>query len=287
MKIGASTRLVGIIGDPLDHTLSPVIHNAAFDHLGLDWCYLPLPVREGQLGNALRGIRALSFAGVNVTMPFKTDVIPMLDEVTAFAGAVGAVNTILVENDRLIGYNTDGRGFCAALEGEIGYDIRDKKVLVLGAGGAARSICVSVALAGCRSIMIINRTIKKAEELEKVIRRSAPGVQVSCTSPENNYDIMSAKPDVIINTTPLTDPGGKLGIPVSLLNGNHLVCDINYSLYPAPILQEAEGNGAQVMDGKGMLLYQAAAAFEIWTGMQAPVEAMRSALLTAIEGAHA
>jgi len=285
MHIDGSTRLVGIVGNPLDHTLSPTIHNAAFDYLGLNWCYVPLQVEEGALSEALEGIKALRFAGVNVTMPFKTEVLPLLDEVAMFAESVGAVNTILVDKGKLIGYNTDGRGFYTALTRDLDYDVKGRRVLVLGAGGASRSVTVSLALGGCAAIVIVNRSPDRSEQLAQIIQKSAPDIEVSCLSPEDNYDIVVAESDLIINATPLTTFSGTLRVPVSLLNKNQLVCDLNYSLYQPPLLQEAEARGAQVMDGKGMLLYQAAAAFEIWTGLEAPVEVMRVALLRALEEA--
>jgi len=286
MHIDGSTRLVGIIGNPLDHSLSPTIHNAAFDYLGLNWCYVPLPVEEGNLSAGVDGIKALRFAGVNVTMPFKTEVLPLLDEVAMFAESVGAVNTILIDKGKLIGYNTDGRGFYTALVRDLGYDVKGRRVLVLGAGGAARSVTVSLALAGCQSIVIVNRSPERSRQLAEIILKSTPDIDVTWLSPDDNYDIVLAESDLIINATPLTTFNGSLRVPVSLLNKNQIVCDLNYSLYQPPLLQEAEARGARVMDGKGMLLYQAAAAFEIWTGLDAPVEVMRVALLRALEEAH-
>ncbi len=286
MHIDGNTRLVGIIGSTLEHTLSPIIHNAAFDYLGLNWCYIPLPVQEGHLQKAIEGIKALNFTGVNVTMPFKTEVISILDEVAMFAESVGAVNTIFIDKGKLIGYNTDGRGFYTALMRDLGYEVKGRKVLVLGAGGASRSVTVSLALAGCQSIVIVNRSPERSRQLADIILKSAPDIEVTWLSPEDNYDIVVAESDVIINATPLTTFNGTLRVPVSLLNKNQLVCDLNYSLYQPPLLQEAEARGAQVMDGKGMLLYQAAAAFEIWTGLEAPVEVMRVAIIRALEEAH-
>jgi shikimate dehydrogenase len=134
--------------------------------------------------------------------------------------------------------------------------------------------------------VIVNRSPERSKQLTEIILKSAPDIDVECLSPDDNYDIVVAESDVIINATPLTTFNGSLRVPVSLLNKNQLVCDLNYSLYQPPLLQEAEARGAQVMDGKGMLLYQAAAAFEIWTGLEAPVEVMRVALLRALEEAY-
>jgi shikimate dehydrogenase len=203
-----------------------------------------------------------------------------------FAESVGAVNTIFIDKGKLIGYNTDGRGFYTALVRDLGYDVKGKRVLVLGAGGASRSVTVSLALAGCQAIVIVNRSPERSRQLAEIILKSTPDIDVTWLSPDDNYDIVLAESDLIINATPLTTFNGSLRVPVSLLNKNQIVCDLNYSLYQPPLLQEAEARGAQVMDGKGMLLYQAAAAFEIWTGLDAPVEVMRVALLRALEEAH-
>jgi shikimate dehydrogenase len=287
MRIDGTTRLVGIIGTPLAHSLSPTMHNAAFDYMGLNWCYVPLSVEVEELQAAIEGLRALRFTGVNVTMPFKTDVLPMLDELAMFAETVGAVNTIFREKGRLIGYNTDGRGFCTALTRDLRFDVAGSRVLVLGAGGAARSVTVSLALAGCRSITIINRTAEKSRRLASIVEGSTTGVEVGWIPPGENYDTVVADSDIIINATPLISFNGSvLRIPAAMVNRNQVVCDLNYSLYRPPLLQEAEARGARVMDGKGMLLYQAAEAFEIWTGLEAPVEVMRTALLRALEDAR-
>lgn len=287
MHIDGDTRLAGIIGNPLHHTMSPAIHNAAFDYLGLNWCYIPFPVERASLKEAVEGIKALGLVGVNVTMPFKTEIIPFLDEVAVFAETVGAVNTILLDKGRLIGYNTDGRGFYTALAKDLGFEVKGSRVLVMGAGGAARSVTVSLALAGCASITVLNRSLEKSERLLEIITRSAPGVRAACLRPDEDYDMVVAESDVIINATPITNFNGSvLRVPVSMLNRNQLVCDLNYTVYQPPFLQEASARGARVIDGKGMLLYQAAAAFEIWTGLEAPVEVMRTALLRALEEAR-
>ncbi|MDD5747613.1 MAG: shikimate dehydrogenase [Actinomycetota bacterium] len=287
MRIDGNTRLVGIIGNPLEHTLSPVIHNAAFDYMGLNWCYVPLPVEHDEIEKALEGIKVFRFAGVNVTMPFKTAVLPFLDEVAMFAESVGAVNTILFDKDKLIGYNTDGRGFYTALSRDLGYDVRGKKVLILGAGGAARSVTISLAVAGCSRMVIVNRSSERARSLKEIIRRSSSDVEVQCLTPEEDYDVLLADSDLIINATPVFSFGKSgLRIPVAMLNKSQVVCDLNYSSYYSPLLEEAEARGATVMDGKGMLLYQAATAFEIWTGLEAPVEVMRVALLRALDEAR-
>ncbi|PKQ28658.1 MAG: shikimate dehydrogenase [Candidatus Anoxymicrobium japonicum] len=286
MRINGSTRLVGIIGNPLEHSLSPAIHNAAFDYLGLNWCYVPMLVEEGNLALAIHGMKAISFAGANVTMPFKIMVLGLLDEVAVFAESVGAVNTILADKGKFMGYNTDGRGFYTALARDLEYDVKGRKILVLGAGGASRSVTVSLALAGCSSIAIVDQLPDRSRQLVEIIRSSTPDVDVTWLSPDDNHDIVVAESDVIINATPRTISSESLRVPPSLLNKNKLVCDLNYSLSQPPLLQEAASRGARVMDGKGMLLYQAAASFEIWTGLEAPVEVMRVALLRALEETH-
>lgn len=288
MNISGRTKLVGIIGEPLEHSLSPTIHNAAFDYLGLDWCYVPLRVRESQVVQALEGLRALDFIGFNVTMPLKTSVMPFLDEVAMFAESVGAVNTVYVEGEKLIGYNTDGRGFLNALTEELGFDVRDRRVFIAGAGGAARSVSVSLALGGARSITVFNRTEKRAEDMKDTIHRSVPDVPVEVVTPGDEYGRLVERADVLINAVPRGRLMGEHGLAFSMdaVSRGQVVCDLNYSTELSDLLREAESRGARVMDGRGMLLYQAAAAFEIWTGLEAPVEVMRRALAEALEEAR-
>ncbi|MDD5448281.1 MAG: shikimate dehydrogenase [Actinomycetota bacterium] len=281
MRIDGNTKLVGLIGYPVTNSLSPLIHNAAFAYLGINWCYVPLPVKPGLLADAMSGTRALGFSGFNVTMPFKVEVILFLDELDEVSRSVGAVNTVRVEEGRLVGYNTDGIGFETALAREFSYDVEGKSILVIGAGGAAKSIAVTLAQRRPSSITIFNRTPSKGIKLRELIESNAPGVDVKYLAADSCEE-SSVNADLIINTTPLKREEDFF-FPLSILRvgKEQLVCDINY-LPPLPFLQWARASGARVMDGGGMLLYQAAAAFKIWTGIEAPIEAMKLALLDAL-----
>ncbi|MDI6689420.1 MAG: shikimate dehydrogenase [Actinomycetota bacterium] len=284
LRIDGQTKLTGIIGYPLRYTLSPVLHNAAFQHLSLNWCYVPLPVERPLLHQALEGIKALNFVGINVTMPYKEEVIPFLDEIASYARIVGAVNTIHVKGNRLIGYNTDGRGFLASLQRDAKFDPKGKNILIVGAGGAARSIAVSLALAGANYIAILNRTLERAHSLGQLLQENFPSCEVEAMDFEADLSYVFLKAEVVINATPVgMDPkSGELPFPVELLKPKHLVCDLIYKPRETLLLKLAKEKGARTLGGLGMLLHQGAAAFEIWTNLEPPIAVMRKALEEAL-----
>lgn len=269
MKISGKTRIVGLFGYPVDHSLSPAMHNAAFAHLNLDYCYVAFPVRPDLLGDAIRGIKALDLRGVNVTVPHKEKVIPFLDEVSEEAAFIGAVNTILNSGGVLTGYNTDGRGFMESLS-EAGIAVEGKSVLIIGAGGACRA--VSYYLSG-KAANLFLFDIDDAR-LGRLVTDLA-----AIRSNVNRMQDLDAllDIDVIINATPLglkeTDP---LPVNASLLTERLTVCDLIYK--ETPLLKAASGKGCKTLNGLGMLLHQGVLAFEIWTGVKPPVDVMRRAL---------
>jgi shikimate dehydrogenase len=270
MNITGKTRITGLFGYPVEHTLSPAMHNAAFEHLGLDYCYVPFLVHPASLGRAVESIRALSLAGVNVTVPHKEAVIPMLDEVNEEASFIGAVNTIVHREGRLTGYNTDGRGFMRSLE-ENGIMIAGKKVLLAGAGGASRAVGYYLSeKAGSLDIYDIDE--KKLEKLASDLSRIRGNVS-ALPRIENQAGF-----DIIVNATPLglkkDDPP-----PVDLeaLLPAQTVCDLIYKR--TRLLDLAAQKGCRTMDGLGMLLWQGVLAFELWTSVPPPADVMRSALL--------
>lgn len=281
MRIDGNTKLVGLIGYPIANSLSPLIHNTAFTRLGINWCYVPLPVKPGLLADAISGARALSLSGFNVTMPFKAEVTSFLDKLDEVSRSVQAVNTVRGEEGRLVGYNTDGIGFRTALERELRYDVKGKSVLIIGAGGAAKSIAIALAQRKPSSMTILNRTPSRGIELRDLVEFNAPEVDVRHLA-DDGCEEGSLYADLVINTTPLKREEDFF-FPLSILRvgREQVVCDVNY-LPPLPFLQWAHASGARVMDGRGMLLYQAAAAFEIWTGLEAPIDAMKLALLDAL-----
>lgn len=285
LAIDGETKLTGIIGYPLRYTISPAFQNAAFEHLGLNWCYIPLVVEGDALKKAIEGIRALNFAGVNVTIPYKEAVLECLDELTSTAELVEAVNTILVREGKLIGYNTDGRGFVTMLQKDMEFDPKDKKALIVGAGGAARAVAVSLALEGCAEIYILNRTKERAFDLARAICNKFPYCLTQAIDFEADLLSIFNRVDLIVNATPVGTDISTDETPVSpdLLNEGHLVCDLIYSPPETQFLKEAKRVGARAINGIGMLLYQGAASFEIWTDAEAPIEIMRKAIFEALE----
>lgn len=274
LKISGKTKVLGLLGYPVAHSLSPAMHNAAFEHLRLDCCYVTFPVKPGFLKDAVRSVRALNLAGVNVTMPHKENVIPLLDKVDADASFIGAVNTIVNQSasggGKLIGYNTDGRGFMRSLS-EAQIAVNKKNVLILGAGGASRAIGFYLAKKAS-ALFIYDIDEKKSGKLIRDLRKISSKV-----FPAKNINSMD-KYNVIINATPLgLRKNDSVPVNISLLKRGHVVCDLIYK--KTKLLEMASKKGCRTLDGLGMLLWQGAFAFELWTGKKPPVEVMRKALL--------
>lgn len=274
MKITGKTKITGLYGYPVEHTLSPLMHNAAFEHLGLDYCYLPFSVHPDSLETAVVAIRALNLAGVNITIPHKESVMPYLDSVNEEALFIGAVNTIVNQEGKLIGYNTDGRGFMRSItENNISPD--DKKILIVGAGGASRAISYYLS-EKAEKLYLFDTDKMKLEKLALDLSEIRTNIIVL----DNTAGL--ADFDLLINATPLglksTDP---LPLNVSGLSPHQTICDLIYK--KTPLLFQSEEKGCKTTDGLGMLLWQGALAFELWTKTTAPVEIMRSALLSGIK----
>ncbi len=269
MKLSGRTKITGLFGYPVEHTLSPVMHNAAFEALGLDYCYVAFPVHPDYLEEAVKAIKALNFSGVNVTIPHKEKVIPFLDEIDKEASYIGAVNTIVNSNGRLKGYNTDGRGFMQYLF-ECGISAEGKEVLIVGAGGGSRAISYYV-VKEAKKVYLYDIEKEKAERLVADLKK--------------NFDNISTVDDIariekfhlLINATPLglkdEDP---LPFDTALLRSDQIVYDLIYK--KTRLLDEASKKGCLTLDGLGMLLWQGVFAFELWTGMSPPVDIMRDAL---------
>lgn len=274
MSISGRTRVVGLLGYPVEHSLSPAMHNAAFEYLNLDYCYVTFPVRPEMLKDAINGVRALSLIGVNVTVPHKENVIPFLDEVSEEALFIGAVNTIKNDNGKLIGYNTDGKGFMQSLS-EAGISIRDKKLLVVGAGGASRAIGYYL----CKEasyLYLYDVDDNKAVLLKRHLNKIKGNVSLADSNSVSDKDFFS-EIDVIINATPLgLKPDDPMPVDASVINKNNIICDLIYK--ETPLLREASKIGCKTIDGLGMLLWQGVFAFEIWTDIRPPVEIMKKAL---------
>ncbi|SHF03053.1 shikimate dehydrogenase [Desulfofundulus australicus DSM 11792] len=276
--ISARTRVCGLLGYPVEHSFSPAMHNAAFRHLGLDFVYLAFPVHPERLEEAVAGVRALHLAGVNVTVPHKEKVIPYLDELTDGARLAGAVNTIVHREGHLVGHNTDGAGFVRFLTADAGFNPAGKRVLVLGAGGAARAVAVHLALAGVEQVLVANRTPSRAAELAALIHDQTPARACAVPWPA---DVLPGEVDLIVQTTPLgmhPRVDACPDFPFHRLRPEQVVVDLVYNPPRTLFMERAARSGARVYNGLGMLLYQGVLAFELWTGERAPVEVMRRAL---------
>jgi shikimate dehydrogenase len=284
-QIDSETKLTGLIGYPIGHTLSPLLHNSAYKHLNLNWCYLPLQVKKADLHDALAGLKALSFVGVNITMPHKESVLEYMDELDSFAQLVGAINAIHIIEGKFIGYNTDAQGFLLSLKKDARFKSKNKRVLVVGAGGAAKAVAIALATEEASQITILNRTLERAVQLANFIEKKFLAIDVQALSFEDKLAPVISKADLIVNATPI---GMELEqtnypIPVDFLHPSQLVFDLIYKPVKTPFLREAEEKGANILNGLGMLLYQGAAAFEIWTGVKAPVDVMKKSLQEAIK----
>ena len=279
MVISGKTRVCGVIGDPIEHTLSPVMHNAAFEALKIDYVFLAFNVKSAEVGNAISGVRALQIHGLNVTMPHKNVVVKYLDEVDPTGKAIGSVNTILNKDGRLLGFNTDGVGALNALE-QNGVDPRGKKIVLLGAGGAAKAIAYTLAQEA-DELVILNRTPKPAIELADLLKQKFnKKINADVLSPSSLKDNL-AEADVLINATSVGMKTNANQTPVQAewLKPDLTVMDIVYDPIETKLAKDAKAAGAQVVSGVEMLIYQGAVSFEIWTACKAPVEVMRKAAL--------
>lgn len=274
--IGSSTRLICLLGNPVGHSRSPIIHNSAFAEQGLDFAYLAFDVLPDDLPAAVAGLKALGVVGANVTIPHKERVLPLLDDIDHVARRAGAVNTILNRGGRLIGYNTDIHGFLASLEINWGRGPKGARCLVVGAGGAARAVVAALCSEGASEIWIYNRTASRAREL------SAEAAQWSDVAVralgESDLLCFAPQADLIVNATPVgLDSEVKTSpIPVDTLRGTQVVMDIGCFREPTPLLAAAAAGGALTIDGCEMLAQQAARSYEIWTDRAAPVQVMRT-----------
>ncbi|QWV95050.1 shikimate dehydrogenase [Geomonas oryzisoli] len=280
MTITGKTTVTGIIGWPVSHSLSPVLHNAAFRALDLDWIYVPFPVAPERLAQGVAGLASVGVAGFSVTIPHKVAIIPLLDEVTPEAELIGAVNTVVVREGRLTGHNTDGIGLIAALRDKLSFSPQGKRILVLGAGGAARSAVVSLALAGAAGVTIANRSPDAAQGLAHLVAPRLPRTEFAT----GGLGILSdpgflAGFDLVVNTTSVGMAGDAFaGLALSALKPGACVYDMVYAPPVTPLLAQAGALGISCANGLGMLVAQGEAAFRIWTGATPPAGCMEGAL---------
>ncbi|HOP40688.1 MAG TPA: shikimate dehydrogenase [Geobacteraceae bacterium] len=285
MIISGKTRVLGIIGSPVGHSLSPVMQNAAIAELGIDYVYVPFPVEPDYLGEAVEGLRRLGVWGFNVTIPHKSSIIPLLDRIAPEAGLCGAVNTVCREGDQLVGYNTDGVGFLASARAELGFEPGGSKVLILGAGGAARGAVASLAKAGVAEVIIANRTRERGVSLAEDFQAAFPGVRLVVSSlAVDELEGYFRGVDLLVNTTSVGMNGTKFeSLPLSALRSCAKVYDMVYVPAETPLLASAKKRELACANGIGMLVSQGEAAFSLWTGEKPPYGVMRQKLLERLE----
>lgn len=265
--ISGATRVACVIGDPVTHSRSPVIHNAAFAAAGLDWVFVAMPVIAGESGEAVRAMRCLAIAGMSVTMPHKEEVARNVDRRSSEAQRLGAVNSVVWEDGELVGHNTDGPGLIGSL-GAQGVSVGDANVALLGAGGAARAVLLAVVSAGAERVTVINRDPQRAET---AVAMAGERARVG-----DHRDVDAA--DIVVNATSVgmaANPG--LPVDAASLGPSQVVVDLVYEPLETELLIRAREAGARTVDGLGMLVHQAAISFELWTGVEAPIEAMTAA----------
>lgn len=278
--INNDIKIIGLIGNPVKHSKSPQMHNALFAKLNLKYEYLAFNVAAGELERAVAGLKALNFAGANVTVPHKVAIIPYLDAISPEVVAIGAVNTVVNKDGRLVGYNTDGAGYLQSLLTETGISLADKRVLILGAGGATRAIAYTLAQEPLAELTILNRNPDKAAAIANNLSVNFP-TKIAIIDKINNF---VAEADIIINTTTvgMSPHFNQTLVPQELIHARQLVSDIVYNPLETRLLREAAEQGAKTHSGLGMFINQGAIAFEKWTGITPDTDFMRETVLAAL-----
>ena len=273
------SELVGAFGDPIDENPTGIMQEAAFAAAGLNWRYLLLRVTAEDLSAAITGIRAMHFRGINLTIPHKVAVLKYLDEVAPDAALIGAVNTVRRVATRLIGENTDGKGFLRSVREDAGVDPAGKRIVFLGAGGAARAMSVELALAGASHITIVNRTPARGEELVRTLNQKTPA-KAEFVHWIGDYPV-SPEADILVNATSIglyPNTGDTPPVMMVTVGPDLLVCDVIPNPPQTAFLTAAAARGARTLDGLGMLVYQGAIGFKLWTGVEPSIPVMRQAL---------
>ncbi|MEE8413322.1 MAG: shikimate dehydrogenase [Dehalococcoidales bacterium] len=275
--ISGKTRVCGLIGDPVEHTMSPAMHNAAFQEVGLDYVYLPFRVEGGELSEAIKGMRALNMRGLNVTIPHKVAVLQLLDKLDPLAEKISAVNTIVNDDGVLTGYNTDATGFLRPLL-EKGIEPKGKNIAILGAGGASRAVSFILADRGA-NLVIFNRR-EELDWAEALASRISETFNIKVEASEltgDNLNGVMEKTDILVNATSvgMSPAIDKTPVNAVLFRPGLIVYDVIYNPVKTRFLTEAEAAGSVILGGIDMLVWQGALAFEIWTGLKAPVKLMK------------
>ena len=294
-RIGVKTmtNLIGLIGYPVKHSISPYFQQAALDYYHLDIRYELWETKPGRLESTIARLNKPQNLGANVTVPYKETVLPLLDEVEELASLIGAVNTIVKRDDKLVGFNTDARGFIRALSKERHFEPEGKRAAILGAGGAARAVCFALVREKASSLVIINRTTARAEALADSLRKymAESGLETEVTTLPWQSSTSSetfSHCHLIINCTTIgmkySPQEGQSPLSFEVIPKDVLVYDLVYNPYPTPLLQLARKAGADTLGGLAMLVYQGAASFELWTGRKAPIDIMYGKAREALPG---
>lgn len=282
------SKLVGLIGYPVRHSISPYVQQAGFDYYQFDIRYELWETPPQEVASAVKGLREPQKLGANITTPYKEKVLPLLDELDEAAELIGAVNTIVKRDAKLIGFNTDAIGFIDALDKEGHFDAKGKKAVILGAGGAARAVCFALVNKGVESLTIVNRTFERAEALANSLRAcirdsslcpQGLGPEITASQwRDTNISQALERSHLIVNCTTIgmkhTSQEGQSPLRMEMIPKGVLVYDLVYNPSPTPLLQLAEKAGARTLGGLAMLVYQGAASFELWTGAKAPLDIM-------------
>jgi shikimate dehydrogenase len=287
------TQFIGVIGYPLKHSISPDFQQAALDYYNLDMRYQAWEVEAGDLPSAIDQLRQLQNLGANITVPYKEAVVDLLDKIDDFAGLVGAVNTVVNSNGKLIGFNTDAPGFLKGLHHDAGFEPRDKKVLILGAGGAARAVGFSLLQEKVKALIIANRSLAKANNLAgalaKQVANSRMKTEIEAVQlPGTNLTKRVVQCQLIVNCTTVgmksSSEEGLSPLAADLIPKGALVYDLVYNPLQTPLMRMAKAAGAKTIGGLPMLVYQGAASFKLWTGREAPLDIMLTAARKALVG---
>lgn len=282
MTVQGTTRVFAILGDPVAHSLSPLMHNAAFSALGIDAVYVPFHVIPGDLAAAVAGVRALQIAGLSVTVPHKENIIPLLDEIAPDAQRIGAVNTVVNRQGRLIGYNTDAPGFLRALHETLDFSPKEKEVVLIGAGGAARAALVALAQEGATKIVVANRSLDRATALIDKYSHEFPATELIASDLYSDIlnDFLS-QADLLVNTSAIGLKGESLPPSIlAALKSAARIFDMVYSpkAKSTPLVSQGVSAGHRSVDGRSMLVAQGAEAFRLWTGATPPAGIMKRSL---------
>lgn len=280
MKVKATTEIYGLFGHPVRHSLSPDMHNSAFEALGLDCVYVAFDIDPENIGDAVHAIKVMGLKGINITIPHKQTIIPFLDEVSPDAMLTGAVNTVKNEGGKLSGFNTDVGGFLRAVREDLDFDPEGGTLFLTGAGGAARAVMSAFCMNGGSRVFITDIVSEKANAMRDEFGKNFEAMTIEALEFEdkNSLGKQLGNSDILVNASPAGMDGvGKLDIPLDMLNDSAVVYDLVYKPVETTLLKTVTSMGFRASGGLSMLLYQGAESFEIWTGMEAPVDVMRKA----------